>query len=69
MNPFHALADVQDAYQRYVRTFQQFRNPQIGDGVSERIRQGTLLWKNPYVQLSQRVEQGTSLVCTGTCMG
>ena len=60
MNPFHALADVQDAYQRYVRTFQQFRNPQIGDWVSERIQQGTLLWKDPYVQLARRFEQGMS---------
>jgi len=37
MNPFHALAGVQDAYQRYVQTFQQFRNPQIGEWVSERV--------------------------------
>lgn len=29
VNPFHALGDVQVAYQRYVRTFQQFRNPHI----------------------------------------
>ena len=35
MSPLHALDDVQDAYQRYVGTFQQFRNPQIGDWVQE----------------------------------
>jgi ATP-dependent helicase YprA (DUF1998 family)/ribosomal protein L37AE/L43A len=60
MNPFHALTDVQDAYQRYVRTFQQFRNPQIGDWVEERIQEGTLLWKDPYIQLARRFERGTS---------
>jgi ATP-dependent helicase YprA (DUF1998 family)/ribosomal protein L37AE/L43A len=58
MNPFHALDDVQDAYQRYVRTFQQFHNSQIGDWVQERVEEGTLLWKDPYIQLERRFQQG-----------
>ena len=60
MNPFGALGDVQDAYQRYVRTFQQFRNPQIGDWVEDRIEEGTLLWKDPFVQLARRFQKGAT---------
>jgi hypothetical protein len=54
MNPFHVLSDVQDAYQTYVRTFQQFSNPQIEDWVEGRIDEGTLLWRDPYLQLDRR---------------
>ena len=60
MNPFHVLADVQDAYRRYVHTFQQFRNPQIQDWVQERVDRGTLLWKDPFVQLARRFQPGAS---------
>lgn len=61
MNPFHVLRDTQDAYQRYVHTFQQFRNPQIEAWVQERIDRGTLLWKDPYIQLARRFKTGDTL--------
>ena len=60
MNPFSTLEDVQDAYHRYVRTFQQFRNPDIRDWVRRRIDQGTLLWRDPHVQLMRRFQQGSA---------
>ncbi|PQJ33609.1 hypothetical protein BSZ35_02445 [Salinibacter sp. 10B] len=61
MNPFHVLSDVQDAYRTYVHTFQQFRNPQIEEWVGERIDEGTLLWRDPFVQLDRRFERGAEL--------
>ncbi|MCS3612547.1 DEAD/DEAH box helicase [Salinibacter ruber] len=61
MNPFHVLSDVQDAYQTYVRTFQQFSNPQIEEWVEERIDEGTLLWRDPYLQLDRRFKRGATL--------
>jgi hypothetical protein len=61
MNPFHTLDDVQDAYQTYVRTFQQFSNPKIEDWVEERVDEGTLLWRDPYLQLDRRFERGATL--------
>ena len=61
MNPFHVLSDVQDAYRTYVHTFQQFRNPQIEEWVGERINEGTLLWRDPFVQLDRRFKRGAEL--------
>ena len=61
MNPFHVLSDVQDAYRTYVRTFQEFQNPQIDEWVGERIDDGTLLWRDPYLQLDRRFKRGATL--------
>lgn len=58
MNPFDILAQVQEQYRTYVQTFQRFQNPVIRDWVMERIQNGTLLWKPPYVQLSRPFAPG-----------
>jgi len=58
MNPFETLRSVQDAYLQYVHTFQKFSNPTIRDWVAERVREGTLLWKEPYIELSREFERG-----------
>jgi len=60
MNPFDVLARVQEEYRTYVQTFQQFQNPVIRDWVMERIQNGTLLWKPPYIQLSRPFATGES---------
>jgi ribosomal protein L37AE/L43A len=68
LNPFKALESVQDLYKDYVYTFQKFKNPVIQDWVSERIAQGTLLWRDPHVQLNRTYEPGEpleSLVSSG----
>jgi len=57
-NPFGALAEIQSQYLRYVHTFQKFNNPAIQDWVAERVESGTLLWRDPYIQLSCRFERG-----------
>jgi superfamily II DNA or RNA helicase len=61
MNPFAMLQAEQDDYLTYVQTFQRFQNPAIRDWVKERVRQGTLLWREPYVQLSRPFLDGASL--------
>ncbi|WP_254534032.1 DEAD/DEAH box helicase [Natrinema gelatinilyticum] len=61
MNPFEALADIQQSYRSYVETFQQFENETIEDWVTQRIDRGSVLWKEPYVQLNQRFEEGQPL--------
>jgi len=61
LDPFAILSNVQDAYRTYVHTFQKFNNPAIRDWVAERVEQGTLLWRDPFVQLSRRFEKGDSL--------
>jgi len=61
MNPFEILRSVQQDYLTYVRTFQRFQNPQIRDWVLERVENGTLLWKPPFVQLSRPFAPGDAL--------
>ncbi|MCJ7635657.1 DEAD/DEAH box helicase, partial [Candidatus Bathyarchaeota archaeon] len=61
MNPFETLASVQETYRKYVYTFQNIKNPVIQKWLEEKIAEGTLLWKDPYIQLNRRVEQGDSL--------
>ncbi|MGC9332652.1 MAG: DEAD/DEAH box helicase, partial [Anaerolineae bacterium] len=61
MNPFDILANVQDDYLAYVRTFQRFQSSRIRDWVMERIEHGTLLWKPPFVQLSRPFALGDTL--------
>ncbi|RME24489.1 MAG: DEAD/DEAH box helicase, partial [Candidatus Zixiibacteriota bacterium] len=57
-NPLSALRNIQDAYLQYVYTFQKFTNPAIAEWVQEKIRTGTLLWRDPYIQLTRRFEPG-----------
>jgi hypothetical protein len=61
MNPFKVLANVQNDYLTYVRTFQRFQNRRIRDWVMDRIEHGTLLWKPPFVQLSRPFAPGEAL--------
>ncbi|MCG3207816.1 MAG: DEAD-box ATP-dependent RNA helicase CshA [Anaerolineae bacterium] len=59
-NPISALRNIQDAYLQYVYTFQKFTNPAIAAWVQGKIRAGTLLWRDPYIQLTRRFEPGDS---------
>ena len=61
MNPFDILSAVQENYRTYVQTFQRFQNEAIERWIGERIENGTLLWKPPYVQLSRPFAPGERL--------
>jgi len=60
MNPFEVLNEVRYAYKTFVHTFQQFKNPTIRDWVGEKVDGGTLLWKEPFIELSRRFRRGDS---------
>ncbi|MGC9346933.1 MAG: DEAD/DEAH box helicase [Anaerolineae bacterium] len=61
VDPFKILEHVRADYRTYVETFQRFQDPAIRDWVMERIQNGTLLWKPPYIQLSRPFASGESL--------
>lgn len=52
------MNDVWATHLTYAHTFQKFKNPAIRNCVAERLKAGTLLWKNPYVELSRPFEFG-----------
>lgn len=61
MNPFEALNNIQDEYRRYVFSFQRFKNPIIRTWVNDKIKEGTLLWRDPYLQLTRNFKKGEQL--------
>jgi ATP-dependent helicase YprA (DUF1998 family) len=61
IDPFEILKAVQRQYRTYVHTFQKFNNPAIQDWVAERVEQGTLLWRDPFIHLSRPFETGEAL--------
>lgn len=60
-NPFDVLREVQKDYLTYVRTFQQFQNPDIQAWVLDHIENGSLLWKPPYIQIARPFERGARI--------
>jgi hypothetical protein len=61
MDPFRTLEALQDAYQRYVESYQQFKNPAIREWVLEKVRHGNMLYQQPHLQLARRFQPGDSL--------
>jgi len=61
LNPFDALDDVQHSYRSYVETFQDVADDTIETWIENRIQSGTVLYKEPFVQLNHRFEQGQTL--------
>ena len=60
LNPIEALENIKSAYSNYVSSFQKFKNPTIKNWVDDKIKEGNLLYKGPYIQLGRRFEQGDS---------
>jgi superfamily II DNA or RNA helicase len=68
-NPFSTLEEIQKDYLTYVESFQQIRSTEIKNWISERLNQGGLLWKPPYLQITPHFLEGKSfeaLVSDGT---
>ena len=61
MNPFQSLSNIQNIYKSYVYTFQKVKNPVIKGWINEKLSEGGLLWKEPYIQLNRKFERGASL--------
>ncbi|MBK7386943.1 MAG: DEAD/DEAH box helicase [Methanothrix sp.] len=60
LNPFGALEDICTAYRKYVTSFQRFKNPTIRNWVDEKLKEGTLISKGPYIELNRRYLHGDS---------
>lgn len=61
LNPFDALDDVQHSYRSYVETFQNVADDTTDTWIEDRIQSGTVLYKEPFVQLNHRFQQGSKL--------
>jgi len=61
VNNFVALDAVREAYRRYVATFQRFRNPVIKEWVKKQVQEGTILWREPLIELNRRYKEGERL--------
>lgn len=61
MDPFKVLSLIQQDYLSYVRTFQRFQNPEIRSWVLDKIENGSLLWKPPYIQISRPYAPGEQI--------
>lgn len=69
LDPFSAVDQIKATYRQYVSSFQKFKNPAIREWVDDRIGNGTLLYKGPFIQLNRRFSNGTpfdTLVNEGT---
>lgn len=65
MNPFELVGEVQNTYKTFVHTFQKFKNGTIRDWVKVKVDEGTLLWKEPFVELTRRFKLGDSWIDLG----
>lgn len=61
VNNFVALDAIRDSYRRYVATFQRFRNPVIAEWVKNQVQEGTILWRQPLIELNRRYKEGERL--------
>jgi len=69
LDPFSAVDQIKATYRQYVSSFQKFKNPAIREWVDDRIGNGTLLHKGPFIQLNRLFSNGTpfdTLVNEGT---
>lgn len=60
-NPFTTLDDIQNDYLTYVESFQQIKNPDIRAWIENKMDEGGLLWKPPYLEISLPFLPGDSL--------
>lgn len=57
-DPLEALDRIKNNYRTYVSSFQKFKNPAIREWIDERIDEGTLLYKGPYIEINRRFSLG-----------
>ena len=59
MQPLASLAHLRATYESYIKSFQFYRNPQIGEWVQGRQDAGRLSWREPFLTLAANYEDGT----------
>ena len=60
-NPFAQLEAIQQTYKQYVETFAQPQSTSIRDWLESEVKKGTLLWREPFLQVRRRYKRGASL--------
>ncbi|NJP96396.1 DEAD/DEAH box helicase [Nonomuraea sp. FMUSA5-5] len=61
MHPLAMLAGLRGDYERYVDSFQFYKNPAIRDWVQAKRREGRLLYREPFLTLAKPFADGCSL--------
>ena len=60
-NPFAQLARVQRTYREYVETFARPNNQRIQTWLESEVKRGSLLWREPHLQLRRQYASGQPL--------
>jgi hypothetical protein len=61
MHPLAMLGDLKREYERYVDSFQFYKNPSIQQWVQDRRAEGRLLHREPFITIAKPFRPGTSL--------
>jgi ATP-dependent helicase YprA (DUF1998 family) len=60
-NPFQTFEACKRNYQLFIDSYHKFANPEIEKWVKEKTKDGTLLWQEPFLELSRPFQKGKSL--------
>lgn len=60
-NPFESYNKCKEAYKSFIDSYHKFTNPEIKDWVLQNTKEGKLLWREPFLQLSRSFKKGDSL--------
>lgn len=61
MNPLAVFRSLTQTYDRFVHTYQAYRNPEIASWIRDRIEGSGFLWREPYLTLRRSYRSGTPL--------
>ncbi|GIV00995.1 MAG: hypothetical protein KatS3mg014_2610 [Actinomycetota bacterium] len=57
MNPLSVFRALTETYDRFVHTYQTYKNPEIAAWMRERVEAAGFLWREPYLTLRRRTER------------
>jgi len=69
VNPFKIYEASKDTYKSFIDSYHKFTNPEIKKWIEENTKDGKLLWREPFLQLSRTFQKGDdfeSLITDGT---
>lgn len=61
MDPLSAFEALTGTYESFVEGFSEFRSDAISEWVADRARQGRLFWREPYLSVRRRYNEGAPL--------
>ncbi len=60
-NPFLAYEQCKQVYKFFIDSYHKFTNPEIKKWIQKNTKEGHLLWREPFLQLSRPYLKGESL--------